>query len=76
MTHFLAILALTRTGIDWITPESSSYLYCSFSMLNLSFVNPNSLSSLTLTAYTDCRHDIVNAADLDHSMGSSVHNIA
>ena len=51
MTHLLAILALTRAGIDSITPESSLYLYCSFSMLNLSFVNPNSLSSIALTAY-------------------------
>ena len=51
MTHSLAILALKRTGIDWITPEPSSSLYRSFSMLNLSCVNPNSPSSLTLTAY-------------------------
>jgi len=51
MTRSLAILALTTTVINWITPESSLYLYCSFSMLNLSFVNPNSPSSLWLTAY-------------------------
>jgi len=51
MTHLLAILALTTTGIKLITPESSSHLQCSFSMLNLSFVTPNSLSSLTLPAY-------------------------
>ena len=52
MTHSLAILALTTSGIDEITPESSSYLYRSFSMLNLSFINQNSPSSVTLTAYT------------------------
>jgi len=51
MTHSLAILALTRTGIDWITPEPSSYLYRSFSLLNLSFLTPNSPPSLILTAY-------------------------
>jgi hypothetical protein len=44
-------LALTRTGIDYITPESSFYLYSLFSMLNLFFVNQISLSALTLTAY-------------------------
>jgi hypothetical protein len=51
VTHSLAIIALTRTGINQITSESSSYPYRSFSMLNLSVVNPNSPSSLILTTY-------------------------
>jgi len=52
MTHSLAILALMTTGIDLITPESSSYLYCSFSILNIFFVNPISLTSVMLGVYT------------------------
>jgi hypothetical protein len=51
MTHFLPTLALTRTGIDMITPSSSSYLYCAFPMLTLWLVMPYSPSSLPLTAY-------------------------
>jgi len=51
MPPSLAILPLMRTAIDQITPESSSYLYLSFSILNLSIVNPLSPSSLILTAY-------------------------
>jgi len=51
MTDSLAIVALTTTGIDWITPESWLYLYRSFCMSNPSLVNQNSPSSLALTAY-------------------------
>jgi len=51
MTPSLAIVGLTTPGIDYITPESSSYLYSSLSMLNLSLVTANPESSLTLTAY-------------------------
>ena len=50
MTHLLAILALTTTGIDSITPQSSLYFYHSSSMLVLAFVNPNPPSALTMTA--------------------------
>jgi len=51
MIHSLAILTLMTTGINSITPESSSEVYHSSSMLTLAFVNPNPPSSLTLTAY-------------------------
>jgi hypothetical protein len=51
MTHSPPILALMTSSIDKGTPQCSSYLYRSFSMLNLSFVNSkHQVSATTLVS--------------------------